>query len=41
MRGIKVTCSDLDKPLSYLPAKKIFGEFEFIKLNIIEDTIIK
>tara|TARA_Y100000590_G_scaffold470639_1_gene667273 strand:- start:11904 stop:12764 length:861 start_codon:yes stop_codon:yes gene_type:complete len=34
-----ITCSDLDVPKSYVDARKIFGEFDYKKLNILNTSL--
>ena len=36
--GYNITCSDLVIPSCYIPAKDLFGEFEFIKLDILKEV---
>jgi hypothetical protein len=37
--GFSVTCSDLSVPNSFARTKELFGDFEYIKFNCIEDNL--
>ena len=39
LKKYDITCSDLDVPKSYIDARKIFGEFDYKKLNILNTSL--